>query len=194
MARLGGSYAITRGVSMFNLVDDADFNKLKYRWDQQLAKGCPDIDERIVESLKQFNSINGVISIWSCSGHTKAEHLDNNGNVRTYTDRQERYIMFAANQQSTNLFHVLSEYMKQMDREDWALVRPNLHTSLLTWCFGKTDKSLELPEHPLRLYPCWRLSIHYNNLDSDPEMSKDIHMEMERIWLDMINYIVKESA
>lgn len=178
---------------MFSLVSNEDYNILKYRWEQQLAKGCPDIDERIVESLKRFNTIDGVVSIWSCSGHTKAEHFVTQGNVRTYTGHQERYILFVVNKQGISVFDALSAYMMQMDRGDWALVRPMLNTSLLTWCFGNGTQPSHLTADALRLYPCWRISMHYNNLTKrKSKMAKVIHDEMERIWLEMIDFIVKE--
>lgn len=173
---------------MFNLVSSDDYDVLCRRWVKQQAKDCCDIDPRVVENLKRFNTIDGVVSTWSCSGHTKAEHLATHGNTNNYESRQDRYIMFVVTEQGANIFHALESYMQQMDRDDWALTRPDLKTCLLNWCFSDRTEHIELTTR--RLYPSWCISMYYHHLEDNPEMTKLIHEGLEENWSNMIDYIV----
>lgn len=175
---------------MFNLVSSDDYDVLCRRWVKQQASDCSDVDPRIVESLKRFNTIKGVVSIWSCSGHTKAEHLEQPKNPNTYESRQTRYIIFAVTEQGVNIFRALESYMQQMDRDDWALLRPELKTSLLNWCFSDRNHANDLTLNSLRLYPCWNIAMHYHHLEDNPEITKLIHEGLEENWSNMIDYIV----
>lgn len=174
---------------MFNLVSSDDYDVLVRRWVNQQANDCRDIDPRIVDTVKRFNTIDGVVSTWSCSGHTKAEYLLAHPNGNNYESRQDRYIMFAVTEQGTSIFRALESYMQQMDRDDWALTRPDLKTCLLNWCFGD-GRSDNLTLNSLRLYPCWSISMYYHHLEDNPEMTKCIHAGLEENWSSMIDYII----
>lgn len=175
---------------MFNLVSSDDYDVLCRRWVNQQANDCRDIDPRIVDTLKRFNTIKGVVSIWSCSGHTQAEYLLEHPNGNDYESRQDRYIMFAVTEQGVNIFRALESYLQQMSRENWALTRPELKTSLLNWCFGDGSHSDRLTLDTRRLYPNWRISMYYHHLEDNPEMTKFIHAGLEENWSNMIDYIV----
>lgn len=177
---------------MFNYVSMQDFEVLKQRWMKELAAECPNIDSRIVTTLKRFNTLPGVVSIWSCSGHTKKEFVASGGAPKFYTERQERYIIFAATPTAVNVFKGFAQYMQEMDRGDWSLVRPELTAEHLGWCFD-TDPDTGKTAYTSRTYPCWTLKISYNNLSDKPadvKMAAAIHHAMENIWAEMIEYLV----
>lgn len=176
---------------MFNYVSIDDFETLRQRWMKELAEGCPSIDKRIVKTVKRFNTLPGVVSIWSCSGHTKDEYEANN-EMKFYNERQERYIIFAANPAAANVFKGFAQYLNDMDRSDWALVRPELITAHLGWAFDINPATGKVI-YTMRTYPCWTLQVSYNNLadkDGDAEMARLIHESMEEIWEGMIDYLI----
>lgn len=170
---------------MFNYVSIQDFDVLKQRWMKELSNGCPSIDERLVKTLKLFNTLPGVVSVWCCSGHTRAEY-EERGDTFPYEDLQKRNIIFAATPASATVFKAFTQWLATLEHDDWSLVRPMLKTSDLVWCF---DGGIEL-----RRYPIWILEVSYSNLtevNSEPnDMSKVIHDAMEAIWEDMIDYLI----
>lgn len=170
---------------MFNYASMQDFDVLKQRWMKELADGCQNIDKRLVKTLKRFNTLPGVVSVWCCSGHTRAEHEARNTTL-PYEDRQKRNIIFVVAPAAASVFKAFAQYIATMQHNDWALVRPELKTSDLIWCFDD--------EPTLRRYPIWTLQVSYSNLtetNREPnEMSKAIHEAMEAIWEEMIEYLI----
>lgn len=164
---------------MFNYASQEKFDILKKRWEQELAAGCPDIDPRMVDTLKVFNTLPGVVSIWSCSGHTKEEQEAKN---KTFAERQRRHVLFAARPGSEELFVAFSHWCATQDNEDWSLARPELSTFDLVWCF-KTLPNGEVAMGDIGgLYPAWKLSMSYFERE-------DLPAYMTEQWDSLVRFI-----
>lgn len=169
---------------MLNVLNDTDFNTLVTRWHVTVAEDISDVDKRMIDSLMKFNTIPGVVSIWSCSGHTLKEHEESGAPLEHYTERQSREIIFAINEQGWNAVKAFETYCLTMDKDDWGLVRPEISAFQLIWCF---DENLSCD----RLYPCWCVKMHYNNTtDPESKIAKIIHTQMEALWDEMITFMV----
>lgn len=176
---------------MFNCVSQEKFDILKKRWEQELAAGYPNIDERIVTTLKRFNTLPGVVSVWSCSGHTYKE-MELKGQSDFYKPLQDRYITFVISPDAHRVFEGFEQYLREMDRTDWGLFRPELIAQHLGWCFD-TDPETGRVIVTMQTYPCWTLKIHHNNLSGkrkDRKMAQVIAEAMESAWARMIDYLV----
>lgn len=161
---------------MFNYVTQEQFDILKKRWEQELAAGCPSIDPRLVDTLKMFNKLPGVVSIWSCSGHTKEEQLKVS---EKFESLQERYIIFAIRPGCEPMFEAFSNSGANTDQSDWNITRPHLKTCKVVWCFREAEDGQILSDDIGDLYPIWELSFNYHEYE-------DIPLWMDDVWGDLI--------
>lgn len=152
---------------MFNYASNEQFQFLKTRWEKtNLSK----IDERILESVIQFGSLEGVVPVWSCSGHTVSEQIKKRGK---FIMPQERYICFAVAQGHTSIFRNLEEWQQELNRNIYLKIRPVISTL-----------PLNLNN---QLHPYWKICFRYkldgNNGGNDPDY-------LEHYWNNFINYLI----
>ncbi|QXO10080.1 hypothetical protein pEaSNUABM37_00119 [Erwinia phage pEa_SNUABM_37] len=164
---------------MFNYVSQDQFNVLKRRWEIELAEGCPSIDPRLVESLKAFNALPGVVSIWSCSGHTKAEQEADN---EKFEERQDRNIIFAIRPGSENLFAAFAAWSEVQEHSEWSLTRPVMSTFNLVWCFKEHPDGTITIDDIGGLYSAWKLNMSYYE-------HEDLPFYMSQQWDYLINFL-----
>ena len=174
---------------MFNYVSITQFDTLKQRWADELRAGCANIDPRITDTLKKFNTLPGVVSVWSCSGHTKAEMIEAK-TERFYNNQQARYIIFAATPAAVPVFQAFEHYLRTVDHYDWSITRPELKTYALYWGYDK-DPVSGLGIMTTELYPCWELKIRYNNYDEgSAEDVALLHDAVESAWQGLIDFLL----
>jgi hypothetical protein len=130
---------------MFNLLTERDYTAFEERY---LQTAPEEIDPRMLPVIQEFNKIPGVISIWSCSGHTSEER----------GEKAPRYqfpsIIFGATKDAEQMFKRFEKWCQTLSVEQWKRLKPKLNCSMLL--STPITSSIEL-SNPI--YPCWGLSI-----------------------------------
>lgn len=151
---------------MFNKVNDEIFEAVTLRY---LTTDPNEYDPRIVPILVEFNKIKGVVSLFSCSGHTEAERGEK---VPRY---QSAYILFAASKDSTAFFERYEKYLDTLTVEEYRKLRPTLSTS-------KRIPPPNLQNKINGLYNAWKLSIVVDfGADKTGEKTMAKFMEMIKV-------------
>ena len=165
---------------MFNVLDNARFDILKERTTRVL--GTTDaLDERMKPSLIKLNTLPGIATVWSCSGHTEEECKAKN---KTYNEYQERYVIFVIDESGWEILESFSEWSKQLRKEYWMYFRPRLTTGELVW---KLDDDRLISSNRQR-YPFWEITMSY------PDVSNESREVLEEMWVDMINYLCRKTV
>ena len=110
-------------------VKDDFFQLAKERYTH--LRDC-DIDTRFIEIVRRFNNIDGVVSMWSCSGHTPEEIYYEmqkyEGDVVQPSFNSKSDIIFVINaQNSTSMIALLSEFIDTFTIDEFLLFRPSIN-------------------------------------------------------------------
>lgn len=151
---------------MFNYVSDEHFQFLKMRWEKTNREK---IDPRILDSVIQFDTLEGVIPVWSCSGHTVSEQVAKKGKFHMC---QERYIYFAVAQGHHIIFQKFNDWMRELKRPEYLCIRPVMSTTLLNL--------------NNQLHPYWKIFFRYK-LDKDNGGNDPV--QLEKYWNNFIHYL-----
>lgn len=101
-------------------------------------------DPRIQSLCEVLNSVGGIQTVWSCSGHTPEEREGN----KNFT-RDGWYVSFVVNQQGFEHLGKITKTFKILDKQQFLDIRPGLTAGRLmgTSFFG-----------PNTIYNTWKLA------------------------------------
>jgi len=177
---------------MFHQVSDKKYKALQLRNEAVKKMDYMPLDERFRHIAYLLGKVEGIQTIWSCSGHTPAERFARWESANPETDPteyrrgkwEECYFIFAAGDNSTPFLKMLSELMTRSKHNEW-----HLNAKTLNWCFNpdgtnknKTDIKKFDP------YPVWEFGFRYNSYNMD-EFDQHIH----RFKTKLINFILKQD-
>lgn len=91
-----------------------------------------DIDTRFIDIVRRFNNIDGVVSMWSCSGHTPeeiyVEMQKYEGDIVQPSFNSKSDIIFVVDEKSAlNIITSLSKFVDSFTIEEFLLYRPSIN-------------------------------------------------------------------
>lgn len=122
---------------MQHLVSNEDFELLRKRWLKTTQKH---LDPRLVTTLSRFNQIKGLVTVFSCSGHTLKE-IEKNPELCTDNEIQ---IIFVINKEGQRFYDVYRKWLDQLSSDKWVDFRPSLSFDKLAWPLRVNGPSLKL--------------------------------------------------
>lgn len=140
---------------MEHLVSDDDFNQLRGRWLKTLPKH---VDTRISAALNKFNQVKGVVTVFSCSGHTKEELLSN----PQLSDDNDVQVIFAINEEGQDFIKSYIEWLDKLSVDKWLFMRPKLSLIKLAW-------PLRVNGPKFKMYNAYELTFEYNREQHGPD-------------------------
>jgi len=160
---------------MFHTVSDKKYRILKLRNQKIIDGGYRGIDERMINTLRLLNNIDGIQTVWSCSGHTIVEQYQKWLNAPANNKREEFleprndafYFIFAAGRNADPFFNFLSKLLKESGFHGYSLAAKTLN-----WCFNE-DGSPNFNAPPgFQVYPVWEFGFIYRVKDHGAYLEK----------------------
>ena len=155
-----------------HLITEVQFQQLRERY----ARCDPqDLDPRIIPTLIALNKIPGVVTIFSCSGHTFVE-LENNPEL---CSDQKTDIIIGITEEGLDFIRIAQLWLAELNFNAWATYRPNI-------------KMLRLI-YPLQgyrnLYSAWMIQMNLNG----KQLGEYGFTDMEQ-WQSLINFYQMRKA
>lgn len=147
---------------------EKEYDVFVRRADQYMADGLPGCDARIVETVKRLNRLEGLVVIWSCSGHT----LEEMGDDVKRTDK--RQIILGIRPSGFHWLAKISDYMTHMPTDKYHKHWLELHATMLNWAY---EDNIDFN------YKAWSLEMKFFT------RVEGSHEDMMRYWAEMLNHI-----
>ena len=142
---------------MSHVVDKELFARIEKRWNKVVLD--KDIDPALREILPRINTVDGIMSVWSCAGHTLQEQdkdLPEDFDPERYCTRS--YIALVIREGSEHLINQLADWMGNAGLTDY---RPRFMTTLeLTHLRLRGVTGLDEDENIW--YPVISIEVTYN--------------------------------
>lgn len=154
-------------------IDNELLQQLKDRTTVTLATRPEDLDERIVDLIREVNAIPGIATTFSCSGHTPDEQKQKYQESKARYDRfhhydpiveftdfkvapmEDAHIIFAVTEEGQPFIDAILKYMMEQDQLERASFKPSLTLVRLL-----NPSATGVKEH----YPAWKFSISFTTL------------------------------
>lgn len=133
------------------------------------------VDPRIVPTLLKIGKLDGIVPIFSCSGHTADEQVEKakrkgivpSNRINVF---QRRYIMFVVNEKGIGIIDLMDEWIDSLSVEIWRIIKPKI---VKLWRNDKTHGKVH----------CFCIEFNYTiNQGHSPE-------QLEVLWGEMIDYV-----
>jgi len=142
---------------MSHVVDKELFARIEKRWNKVVLDR--DIDLALREILPRINAIDGIMSVWSCAGHTLQEQdkdLPEDFDPNRYRTRS--YIALVIREGSEHLISQLAEWMGKSSLTDY---RPSFKTTM-EFTHLRLRGLTGLDEDEKIWYPAISIEVVYN--------------------------------
>lgn len=132
-----------------------EFEYLTNRYKEEVESGYASIDKPILPLIKAFNSIPGVVTTWSCSGHQFVGDKE----AMTIIEKAEDtwYLSFVITAEAKWFIEMLLEEIGNLNNKAFISVRPELSATKLLSLL-----SLAGDEDANSWYNCWDIRGSYN--------------------------------
>lgn len=178
---------------MFHQVSDKKYKALQLRNFAIQQMDYKPIDERLRHTVRLLGLVEGIQTIWSCSGHTPAERFARWQAANPEKDPteyrrgkwEECYFVFAAGDNSTPFLKMLSDLMTNSKYDEWYL-----HAKTINWVFnpdGSSKKKEEMKGY--NPYPVWRFGFRYNSYNMD-----EFDQHIDRLQSNLAALILKQDG
>lgn len=118
------------------------------------ADGYPGCDPRILQTVKVFNRMEGMVVIWSCSGHT-FEELGIDKPDLGYTEK--RQLVIGITPSGLPRLERISNIMMEQPVEEYHQHWLELGAGLLNWGFELDNDDTEIPNN----YKYWEITMQF---------------------------------
>lgn len=141
------------------LVNEQQFKVLKSRFEYILKRSSHCLDQRLLESIRILKDVDGIVPVWSCSGHTEEESGFN---------KEEIYITFAVNEKGKVFLDALDAVRKELAVSSYSRPRIYLDAMELVWGFNEEMEG--------DWYPVWSIRLHFqeHGLEKTTKIFNDI--------------------
>lgn len=163
---------------MFHTVSNKKYTILKRRNEKLKAVEYAGVDERMVNTVVLLSGVEGIQTVWSCSGHTETEQFEqynkrkNNKSFKV-NRKGNFYFIFALGKQGDPFMKFLSDLMRRNFRGYY------LKAINLNFCFkedgtNKTGKDL----NHFETYPVWEFGFTCDIKDHGMYLNKIMYLNM----------------
>lgn len=178
---------------MFHQVSDKKYKALRSRNEAIRQMEFAPIDERLRQTIRLLGMVEGIQTVWSCSGHTPAERFARWRKANQDADPteyyrgkwEECYFIFAAGDNSTPFLKLLSDIMNRSKHNEWCL-----NAKTLNWCFnddGTNKKKEKLKKFDP--YPVWEFGFRFNAYNMD-----EFNQHIRRFQNKLVDFIIKQDG
>lgn len=132
-----------------------EFEYLTNRYKEEVESEYASIDKPILPLIKAFNSIPGVVTTWSCSGH----QFDQDKKAMMIIEKASDtwYLSFVITAEAKWFIEMLLEEIGNLNNRTFISVRPELSATKLLSLL-----SLAGDEDANSWYNCWNIRGSYN--------------------------------
>lgn len=156
-------------------VTNEQYIALRERYDDYAKSGFPGLDAGLQQVLEIINTVDGLISLWSCSGHvtegqeTNLIHMTNANVILAVRDQHAFDRLYRIYE---NMLSVMSNHYQHMVK---------LKLSRLVWPMSRDSDDIRI------WYPTVELSVIYYIIDPATEN------ETQRTYIDLFMYAIKKE-
>lgn len=144
------------------------------------------LDPRIIPTLHLLSHVDGVETVWSCSGHTPAEYIAKREkqNKPAHGSRKwdDFYFIFGAGQLSEPFISFLSKYI---GKKDLSYYLKMIH---LNWAFDDKGYPLRQTKNKQK-YPVWEFGFKYDVWKHGEYLEKIEHLNQA-----IVSFIMEQNS